>query len=200
MSARTVTSRAKPVAVAGHKAAIASLHHDITAIRQQLSDCKRRRRAVDLAAPTREAIAANAETVVSLLAKEARERHGLGLCANRADLFDASDMVGRLLGNATLGLPAMPAAALFALTDPKRLSALLVQEGEAALAPGAATMSDDERTQQLASLDAEMFDLESVEEELIRSGGDLGLAIARRGDADPRVVLAPGDDEADHDV
>ncbi|MBZ9695504.1 hypothetical protein [Mesorhizobium sp. CO1-1-9] len=49
----------------------------------------------------------------------------------------------------------------------------------------------DAHRQMLAKLDVEILDLEMVEESLVRAAEAAGIEILRRGDADPRAVMAP---------
>lgn len=60
---------------------------------------------------------------------------------------------------------------------------------EAKYAPGDGPTVEEHR-RMLAKLDAEILDLELVEESLVRAAEAAGIETLRRGDADPRAVLA----------
>ncbi|MBU1313605.1 MAG: hypothetical protein KJ947_11575 [Alphaproteobacteria bacterium] len=52
-------------------------------------------------------------------------------------------------------------------------------------------ISDEDRAERLDHLDGDLLDAELTEESIIREAERAGLALPRRANADPRVVLAP---------
>lgn len=86
------------------------------------------------------------------------------------------------------------------LSTDQLLALLLVANGDAVAAMLrdrlAETYGDDpglepgERDAECAALDRQIADVEMAEEAAIRDAEDAGLAILRRGDADPRATLA----------
>jgi len=54
---------------------------------------------------------------------------------------------------------------------------------------GITPLSQEERTERLATIDAELLAVESDEEALIVAAENVGFAIERRADVDPRVLL-----------
>lgn len=90
------------------------------------------------------------------------------------DDFRAPDVHGPRFIAAAIALAAKPA-----LTE--RLEAYYSKQ---------TVVSEAERDQARAKLDAELLDLELAEESLIREAEAAGLTILRRADADPRAVLA----------
>jgi hypothetical protein len=55
---------------------------------------------------------------------------------------------------------------------------------------GDAGVADDDREQRLAELDDELLELETDEERMICQAEAAGLTVLRRGDADPRAIVA----------
>ncbi|MGF1594623.1 MAG: hypothetical protein ACFCUW_15180 [Kiloniellaceae bacterium] len=69
-------------------------------------------------------------------------------------------------------------------------AALLAEVEAQAAETGGKALTDAERERQLAELADETLEIERREEALIRAAAAEGIEIARRGDADPRAVLA----------
>lgn len=61
-------------------------------------------------------------------------------------------------------------------------------------AAGQDEISDEERREELRSIDRQLLDAELTEESLIRAAEMAGFALSRRADADPRAVLAMEED------
>lgn len=96
-----------------------------------------------------------------------------------------------VLSRAAVGLRAASAAELLAAYFPEAFVAGLLAEAERAAeaSGGWGEAGGETRQAELERLAAELLALEHQEEALIMTAGELGIAIARRPDADPRAVL-----------
>lgn len=151
------------------------LQRDIEAIRDRLADLRDRRRNVeDAPLPRKEAEAQLRQKIVGL---------GKGFSP--------------WPGNVARGgrLPSLEFAEAFK-ADPLAALCSVAPEGVFqayawALPPGGEGLSETDRAAAMATIDAEIADLELVEEASIRAAERAGVAALRRGDADPTIVLLP---------
>lgn len=79
--------------------------------------------------------------------------------------------------------------------DPDRLRERMTQQLHKFWEQNPPGLPSSERRQRIAALDAEILKLEAQEEAIIVAAAEHGIALGRRGDADPRVVIGTADDE-----
>lgn len=164
--------------------------------------------ALDHAAATNAELAQRAKAVVSDLANQALSTMPLDICAAPLDDFSAGAAAQAIHDAGEMSVTSVPgadalfysaprtgAAGLLALIEPAKFEALLVEQAKKAVEiDGTVQMTAAEQATKRATLRATIHKLEVREEAVCREFESLGIAIGRRGDAPPALVLAP--DEA----
>ncbi|TIS04589.1 MAG: hypothetical protein E5X14_22550 [Mesorhizobium sp.] len=156
------------------KSAAAEVKSGLDQLRAQIADLKKRRSQLEMApVPKEEALKR-----IDALMDHLTERADIFL---RAEQFTERDRY------------VMPALGQNAATILLGFAAPLLRQRLEKLsetyAAGDGPTADAHR-QLLAKFDAELLDLELAEESLVRAAEAAGIEILRRGDADPRAVLA----------
>ena len=181
MTATTAETIAAGRAVLAHEIAT-----DLRQIRAAISAADAAIDEVEAAPATDDEIRQHAAGVVERAGERARGALGVGL-------LGAPDAAGRL-NEIDEFLSNLAAFEVAALVDPSKLSKALVAAAIGSRVGEPA--SGAEKRSRRAELEGEIQDLGRAEESIVRSAELAGLAILRRGDADPAAVLRPDDEDA----
>jgi len=153
----------KPHTIASIRAHIATLQREHGQL--QNAEPNRAERVADLESFCRGAAAAGDQRIAHHIATE-----------NHGEVF-----VLRVMADGTVNV----AGLLAALLGPEELAAQLGRH----IPAGLGGLPAAERAERLAAIEAELFEAECAEEQLIEASEAAGVPIARRPDADPRAVL-----------
>jgi hypothetical protein len=159
------------------------LHEQVAQLREQITDLKSQRRQFEGCKIAKvEAYRRLDDWIRSL-----SDRYALS-----ADLFTSAEPgFPRLLqttGDSRLQDAVDSTEALFALLLPEALRMVFAKQLEMAYADDGG-MSGKDREAKLRAIGAQIFELEVTEERLIQRAEDIGMAINRRRDTDPKALL-----------
>lgn len=165
----------------------ASLSGEIRRIRSVRLRLREERQAVVALAGDRDEAVAALNAALDRLAQDAlREIHAAGLTETGEAKAPSFDL--RTDGSVEVGLPFVVGLASAVMGDRLR-DALIATKIDGPLR-GRKRMARADKRAELDRLDAEILRAELSEEAAIRAAEDAGLSTLRRGDADPRAVLA----------
>jgi hypothetical protein len=156
----------------GHRAAVDQIRRDVAAVQAALAE-------IEAAPPTRDEIAARIGAALD------------AICADRRDYAIPTGLMGAALD--TNGIENMlkhPYWLLLLLRG--QLEKWLLEQADAHLAANPPGLAAAARQAKRAELSAALLNLERQEETIISKAEVDGMPIARRPDADPRVVFSIG--------
>jgi hypothetical protein len=168
---------------------VTDLHGEVERTRARRSELLAERTKIDRAPVSLDVATQRIDEYLAALASEpgAMTHRFLRPGANGSDLADVT--LG-LMDGPTRGVGARDILRSLAFLDRERLRLALVADAKAALEASGGGLSERERTEALAAIEAELLELEVAEELAIREAEDAGHeGLDRRGDAEPRVVL-----------
>ncbi|TIN84869.1 hypothetical protein [Mesorhizobium sp.] len=157
------------------KSAAAEVKSGLDQLRAQIADLKKRRSQLEMAPVPKEEALKRIDALMDHLTE-------------RADIFLRAEQFTERDRYVMPALGQNAATILLGFAAPL-LRQRLVEKLSETYAAGDGPTADAHR-QLLAKFDAELLDLELAEESLVRAAEAAGIEILRRGDADPRAVLA----------